>query len=73
VVGLAEKCAMGIEREIRRQCVSLERTGKDDRIERFFLIGDLSQRADTGIAEPVACARGIPNSAKVDDRKKLFI
>src|SRR3984957_17863628 len=46
MVGLAEKCAMAIEREIRRQCVSLQRTGEDDRIERFFLIGDLRQRAD---------------------------
>jgi hypothetical protein len=25
MVGLAEKCAMGIERKIRRQCLSLQR------------------------------------------------
>ena len=30
MVGLAEKCAMGIEPDIRRQCVSLQRTGEDD-------------------------------------------
>jgi hypothetical protein len=61
-----------IEREIRGQCVSLQHTGEADRVERFSLIGDLSQRAETGIAEPVACGRGLPNPAKVHDRKKFF-
>ena len=63
VVSRAERCAIGVERDIRGQCVSLQRPGEHDGIERLLLIGDLRNRADPGIAEPTAGARGLAGTA----------
>ena len=63
VVSRGEKCAIGIERDIRGQSVSLQRAGEHDSIERLLLIGDLSERADPGIAEPVARAGRLAGAA----------
>ncbi len=53
VIASAEKRAIAVQAHIGRQRVALQCSRKDDRIQRFLLIGDVRQRMDRGIPEPV--------------------
>ena len=58
-----KKGAVGVERNVGGQRVSLQRSREDNRIKGFFLIGDARQHLDSGIAEPVARARRLAGPA----------